>query len=1420
MTVDGSGRLGPHDRVVLQALATRPGQPVSADELTDAVWGDHPPASAVKNLQSCIVRLRKVLGGHAIATSSHGYVLMVPPDGVDAHDFEAQVTRARGLLMVGESDRVAYLLEQALALWRGPAFPDLSDWPPARNAAGHLDELRLEAQEMHVDAMLRSGRAREVLAQAQALVRAAPLRERRWELLVLAQYQTGAQAEALRSMRQLRAVLARELGIDPAPEMLALEQSILEQDPGLLVPQPRAGAGQCPWLGLKAYDVDDTERFFGREGDIRSCLDLLASASFAALVGPSGSGKSSIMRAGVLAALRARGHRIVLITPGRRPLEALTALPEGADARTVLAIDQTEEVFALCEDPVERHDFLDRLAQEAQRRFVILTLRGDRLSQVTEHADFSRLVEHGLHLVGSLDEEALRAAVTGPAQQAGLILEPGLVGFLVREVRDDPGALPLMSHALLETWRRREGNTLTVDAYHATGGIQGAVAQSAEKLYGSLDADEQHLLRDLVLRMVSPGIDGEAVRTRVPRRLIASDARHERLIGMLVDARLVTSHEGALEMTHEALARAWPRLRGWLDDDVEGQRIRHHLSGAADAWDTLDRPDSDLYRGVRLTRGLDWQSRTTSTLTDTEREFLAAARSASDTEEHSAAERERAQSRLISRLRIVLSGAAVLLVLALAAGGLAAVQSDRASKNAAQAEQSALSALARGAAARGTASGDLDVELLLAVAGVALDEAPETVGNLQEIISKHPALIRSTPLAGKETMALDVHPDGRTASLLDTAHSVSTVDLASGAELARRQIGTSRSEIDERRVLRVSPYGRVVAVGAAAYSDPLLHLLDAETLQPLATQPTGLPRGSWRLIDASFSQDSSALAVVVNRLVRDGETRDSVGTRAYVWTRGSSAKPLAIDLSRWTKTLASVALSPDGRLLYSATPTVRVHDLRTGAVRTLSVQKPKEPVRDTEYELGFDISPDGRRLALARGRLSNDVLLLDTDTGRVRHILRHDTATYDTRFSSDGRRVLTITFRPTQVAVWDSRAGSRITQFAIPVGNTSSVDLDARGGRVVSSTRDQSLRQWDVDGIRRYLRRVPMNGLPWSESVGACIATPSADGAYVAYTLCDGVSGVVMDVSRRRAHPPQTPESGYHFGGGSWYSPRAEYLRAVGGTIYVWDGRTGRMRAGPHPVGDRVSEVDHSPDGSRVVISELSGTVTLLDGSTLQPVGRPVDLGGNVCCVALGPDNRTAFALIGGPERTFFWNDASDRWALVDLEEGKVVKEGSLGLGNGIWAAYSPDGRHVAAGGFDGDVAIVETETGQLVREPIRAHGDIVPWLAFSADGSQVVSGGFDGTVVVWDAETGGVVGRVTVAVGLGTVPVFLPDGQVLIPPWGLEHAVYVWDPSTQRAVEFACRAAGRDLTEAEWREHFGALEYRTVCPQDQHLAP
>ena len=167
------------------------------------------------------------------------------------------------------------------------------------------------------------------------------------------------------------------------------------------------------------------------------------------------------------------------------------------------------------------------------------------------------------------------------------------------------------------------------------------------------------------------------------------------------------------------------------------------------------------------------------------------------------------------------------------------------------------------------------------------------------------------------------------------------------------------------------------------------------------------------------------------------------------------------------------------------------------------------------------------------------------------------------------------------------------------------------------------------------------------------------------------------------------------------------------------------------------------------------------------------------------------------------------------MKQGSILHEGSLGLGNGTWAAYSPDGRHVAAGGWDGDVAIIDTSTGQLVRDPVRAHGGLVTFASFSPDGSRLVSGADDGSTVLWDVETGAITGRVLLDGSSWVSPEFLPDGRILIVPWHRDPAVYVWDPSASRAVEFACRVAGRDLTEDEWASTSPASPTSPVCPQD-----
>jgi DNA-binding SARP family transcriptional activator len=253
----GTTRLGHRDRVVLAALVARAGQVLTPDELADAVWGEQPPVSWHKNLQGCISRLRRALGGDGIVTTSQGYRLTVPADTMDAGQFERLVSRAEEMVRLGESDRAAYTAAQALALWRGRALPELEEWPPGLAEAGRLTQLRLAAEELHLDAQLRAGQRQDAVASARALVSAAPTRERRWALLALAQYQSGDQVAALQTLRQLRALLRNELGVDPGPDAEALQQAILRQDPELLVAIAAPSAGECPYPGLTAFDETD-----------------------------------------------------------------------------------------------------------------------------------------------------------------------------------------------------------------------------------------------------------------------------------------------------------------------------------------------------------------------------------------------------------------------------------------------------------------------------------------------------------------------------------------------------------------------------------------------------------------------------------------------------------------------------------------------------------------------------------------------------------------------------------------------------------------------------------------------------------------------------------------------------------------------------------------------------------------------------------------------------------------------------------------------------------------------------------------------------------------------------------------------------------------------------------------------------------
>jgi WD40 repeat protein len=1370
-------------------------------------------------VQGCVVRLRKQLGSHSIETSPAGYRLTIPHDDIDSQRFERAVERAGVLLAAGEAERSALVLADALTLWRGSPLDEVAGWDPARIEIARLTELRQLAEEMYVESALRSGGQEAVLAKAHALTAEAPLRERRWALLATAQYQTGRQGEALETLRRLRSVLHRELGLDPSPEIDALEQAILRQDPELLgsaaSPEPST---TCPYQGLKPYDVDDADLFFGRDAEVAAGLRKLSDTSILAVVGPSGCGKSSLIRAGVAATLGKDGGRLVTITPGMHPVTALAAALPGSGPLPILVVDQCEEVFSLCQDLAERKAFLTRLVDHAAAAPLILSFRADRLTDVASHPDFAHLLEAGLHLLTGMSDAELRAAITEPARLAALVVEPGLVDLLIEEVTGRPGALPLMSHVLAETWQRREGRTLTVAGYRASGGVQGAVAQSAEQVYAHLTPEQRPPFRALLLRLVTPGPDGQPVRSRLPRRTVVTGPESDLLIDQLIASRLVTSDDGVVELAHEALARAWPRLRGWLEDDLEGQQIFHHLTQVADAWESLGRPDSELYRGVRLAKALQWQEDATPDLTDTEREFLAASERLSVAELRAAEEQARHQIRVNRRLQTALGTAAFLLVGALIAGFLAVGQAQRADRQALAAQQAAVAADAGRAGAKAVVQSDIDTSLLLAVAAVRMNESPESRANLLAALAKHPQLINSFQTELVDSYGLDVSAEGRRAFVYTATNQVLSYDLTTGKLLAASRPPSRSSgaaHLDFQDPIALSPNGRELAVGTPPPTTEPLNLVDPTTLTPTGRRLPGFPKTPARATHVGYSHDGRSMVAML-QYYGDGVTNDFSSGAIFVWDIRPGRPPSVRRVVPLPAvSVQDVVLSPDGDRIYTSKPAA-AYDVATG----------KQLWSKPQLVFGqADLAPDGKTLALAQEASDSagpdyfDILLVDAATGATLHRLHaHTSAPLGARFSHNGKLVVSLG-SDQRAIVWEVATGALLEDMPIHESDTLTAAFSPKDDTLYTSAGDGALRTWDLVGRRRYVTRTRNSpGFRWgcryiAPGGGSYFRQLEVDSGYLdpgtpVGGFVNTTTGKSVAFDQKRVGPPTNSC-------GTWHPTGKRY--AVGtekGEVLVLDVRTGRTLAVRKVVKIPVRDIDYSGlDGSRLVVGDGAGFAVLLDAVTLRQLTKPVQVGGPIAWLTASPDNRSVFVVVGGHNISDRLDVPSNRWALVDLVAGRVIRRGTFPTGFPVPSivAFAPDGSRVAVGNEKGHVLIVDPATGKNVAAPQLVHQGWVNGLTFSADSSLVVSAGYDGNVSILDGKTAALLGSIATPNQQLVTADFLADGHTAAIA-GYDDGVYHWDTRLQHAIETACRMAGRDLTADEWRENFGNRPYRKIC--------
>jgi WD40 repeat protein/DNA-binding SARP family transcriptional activator len=1173
-------------------------------------------------------------------------------------------------------------------------------------------------------------------------------------------------------------------------------------DPAPQIGQPLL---RNPYKGLRPFTEADSSDFFGRDALTADLLTRLRgdgpSGRFLAVVGPSGSGKSSVVRAGLLPAVRAgalpgsASWFDVLLTPGSRPFEALDTALQGitagssaglgasgrdaaglvraaahilppGNAELLVVVDQLEELFTLTTDDAERERFLEVLAGAAtlpgSRVRVVTTLRADFYDRPLLHPQLAPVLAGGLVSVLPLRAEELEQAVTGPAERVGVVVEPGAAAQMVADVADQPGALPLLQYALTELFERRRSARLSSAAYREIGGVSGALARRAEETFAGLSPGAQQAARELLLRLVTLGEGMEDTRRRVDRSdvesLVPDPADMTAAIAAFGRARLLsfdrnpTSRAPTVEVAHEALLREWRRLRSWIDGARDDLRTRARLAEAVLDWEEAGRDASFLIAGARLEQIEAWRGRADLALTPAESAFLTA--SLAERDRRRAAEEERAaRERALERrsLRRLRGLVALFAVAALVAGGLTVVATEQTRR----ASQQARIANARGlaAAAVGEVGIDPDRAILLALAAVEETRAvdgtalPEAVAALHRTL-RGSRIVYQVPEAGS---SLSISADGARFAVNDEADgSASVRETETGAEI----------------VTVTAPEGRITSVGLSADGrllgtageDGTVRVWDADDGAELHILE-GHAGPAWGV---RFSPDGTRVATTG----ADGTVR--------LWDMATGEQQM--ELTGHDLDVLSPRFSPDGSRLATAgrAGEAMIWDLATGEATVVVDHDGDWPIS------GVAFSPDGMSFAT----VSHDGTsrIWDAASGALRTTLHADGILVSVDFSPDGTRLVT-GGADSMARVWDVATGREEQVLA---GHTSVISVSFTGDvdEVLTAGPDAaggSTRLWDVSvgGARDWLTEA---SAPWASGVAfspdgerfASAAEPS--GASIRETATgddllalDDDGEEVIDVA---------------------FSPDGSMLAASDGdgAVRLWDAGTGELRRTLAASAKPTLDVDFNADGSRLLSGGDDGRARLWDTATGR-LGHQVDVGHPIWAVALSPDGRRA-VITGEDSNHSVWDlSTGDRVHHLDGHADDTDVNG---------AVYGPDG-WFATSALDATLRIWDAATGEPLRT-IQADAPLER-VAISADGTLLAAGTYAGTIELWDTRTGRHVlelgGHDELVVGVA----FSPDGRLLATT-GEDGRVAVHLLPVDELVDLARERTTRRLTDAECRQH------------------
>jgi DNA-binding SARP family transcriptional activator/WD40 repeat protein len=1712
----GEVPLGPRQERLLAALAAAAGSVVSVDRLVDIIWAGEPPLAAETSVKTYVTRLRHTLrpaarkatqrdpDGDVITFRRPGYWLDLGVVELDSRGFERELAEARGLVRVADDEAAAGLLEVALGRWRGRAYGELADEDWCRPECVRLEELRIEARELWIEAVSGLGRHDEAVAAARALVEEHPTRERPRELLMRAFHASGRQAEALRVVPEFRRVLVEELGLDVSAELAELESRIARRDPALvgstralhgyelgerigvgtfsvvhravqpgverevavkiiraeLADQPdfvrrfehearlvarlehpnivpihdfwrepgaaflvmrlvrggtaaqwlarygpfsrrllldlveqvgnaleyahrrdvvhrdvrpanilldddgnaylsdfgiarpaqarwdgdfvtpaysapealrgqpvgppadvlslgvtvfelltgrlpfaaasdraelvqhqmfdplppsssirtdlpaavdevlatatakspddrhatvtafvgelrraledgvggrrpidvelRTTPAQNPYVGLHAFDEADADVFFGRESVVAELADALRASRFVALVGASGSGKSSIVRAGLVPALR-RGAVpgserwfITTFSVGYEPFEALeTALlrvavnppatlreqlgePGGLlravrrilphdDAVVLMVIDQFEEVFAQVHDLDVQHRFLRELAAalDAPRSplRVVVTVRADYFDALLRHPAIAEHVARRTVAVRPMSPTELETAIVRPAASMGVTVESALAAELVAAVSDRPTALPLLQFALTEVFERRVADVMLATTFHELGGLVGALTARAERVVLDHSDDGESVARQVFGRLVHVDDLGADTRRRVLRRELEGDSSTSWLVDALVAARLLavdrdpSTREPTVEVAHEALLRDWPRLRRWLDEDRGDLRMARIVSAGATAWVNGRRDPADLARAGRLEAALDVAGRRPELLSAEEHEWVdesARAASAEDDARRAAAERDRRQNR---RLRVALGTAAAFLMLALVAAGVALIQRGRALDGETAAEAAFDDAELGRLVALSAAQLDVDSDraILLAVEANRRQDDAVTQGAVLGALASEPRISASYPNPLTAEAVVRFSADGATGvtwSLDPSIGEVEVFDVETGRSLlsiAEPDIGVDSAALSGDGSVVGTVHGasqvEVRPVSASAGAD---HRIEPD-------------HEVWEI---AFDGDGSVVAtgggsfVTVHDVAR-GVVLLTVDIVAETGRDDHTIPPLtepgALALSR---DATRIAVSVGNWLFDEDESGVDVFDVATGEL----LHRYRGSFGGTHI---VAISPDGSKVAAVgdtpQGR--NQVVVIDVDAGSVRTIGGYEALDVRVAVGDDGS--LTSASVDGIIRFLDAEGAVRAPSVRTPY-DLDAVATSGSGGVVAGAYGGGHLIVHETESIL-IDRTIAVDGRTRVPPTGTVMTELDADRSSLRISSLDSSESV----------PTHVVDFGDMLPGGVFFwreSNDANWVLAAGqdealAVAEVAGERRHVISMAPlyrevlgepfdpasSPIVPRVAD-----GGERIFVrlSSRSGGVAAVwidpaDGSVLE---GPLPLESPHGPALVLPDGRVMSGSAGMRTHVL----------AADLSEASVVADDLFATP----LAHDPISGHVLVGGGNGLVALVDPDSGEARHlESIRGF---VTDGAFSPDGRRVAARAVGSGIHLFDVESGRVIGSPvpTGDDGLQAGMAWSDDGLWFVTAQGVVRMVT--DP--EQWVSIGCALTGRVLTDDEWR--------------------